>query len=88
MEGTDHPDTEFTILVESGPMPAPEEKFSAALDHWLYQHRGKADVVCDGQTLALDEGCCVVIPMGSRFTIIRPTGSIGLFLLQQPQPVP
>ena len=58
------------------------------LDYWLFQYKGDATVVSEGETLALTEGSSVVIAKGKAFEITREAGSIGLVVLQTPKPPP
>jgi len=85
--GDDHPDTEFSVLVESGPATAPARS-APGLDYWLFQYKGDATVVSEGETLELKEGCSVVVAKGKSFEVTREPGSVGLVVLQTPKPPP
>lgn len=95
--GADHPDTEFTVLVESdgpaaeagaAPTAAVEARSAPGRDYWLFQYKGNATVVSEGETLDLTEGSSVVVAKGNAFEVSREPGSIGLVVLQTPKPPP
>ena len=61
---------------------------AAGLDYWLFQYKGAATVLSEGETLELKEGESVVIAKGKSFEVTREAGSIGLVVLQTPKPPP
>jgi 3-hydroxyanthranilate 3,4-dioxygenase len=96
-----HPDDEFSIRIVSGgggdagstqtyAANKAEGRFAGdavgnTMDTWLYQVRGDARVVVDGDdagAVTLKEGDCGVVPAGKAYTVHRTAATVGMVVTQ------
>jgi len=77
-----HPDKEFDIQIIGGPS---EQTTSFPHDTWLYQLQKDIVVTINGIQEPLPQGWSGVIPKGQQYTVLRPPGSIGMVLTQDPE---
>ena len=95
--GDAHPCKEFKIFITGG-TTAPQAPHDG--DTWLYQLRGTATVTVHavdaaaatdgdehGESVQLEEGSCMIVRCGKRFTVARPAagGSIGMEVQNNPR---
>lgn len=77
----DHPDKEFRILIVGGPSSYQD---CYQYETWLYQIIGSVEVIINGNKEILEEGECGIIPSGTGYMLYRPTDSIGMVVMQDP----
>jgi 3-hydroxyanthranilate 3,4-dioxygenase len=76
-----HPDREFTVLVEGG---MSERTLRTTQETWLFQLSGSATLMASNEEVHLGEDECVVLPAGQDYTLVRPSGSLGLNVMNDP----
>lgn len=77
-----HPDGEFSVRIVGG-----ASKTSSVWRHetFLYQLSGSAQLHAAGESLELTEGSCTIVPAKTEYSVVRPHGSRGMVVTNDPK---